>query len=126
MPDMSKKENQMPIKGEGTLIIDGPGATPKPKPVKAHDLPRATVALEIKSTKNHWTIRGRIISAAFAWPTALFCAAAMLRWVLGVFLSSIGSLTEIDAGTFQTILLGMGVILGPIFATVGFGIRNKK
>jgi len=40
MPDMSKKENQKPdIQSAG-----GPDEpTPKPKPVKAHDLPRATV-----------------------------------------------------------------------------------
>lgn len=99
----------------------------KTKPVKAHDLPPGAVVLETKSTK-HWTVRGRVISAAFAWPTAVFCAGAMVRWLLGVFLlpEIMAAMTEVDAGTFQTILFGMGVILGPIFATVGFGIRNKK
>ncbi len=130
MPDMSKKENHVPIERKGTLIIDEPTPAPtKSKPVKAHDLPPMQVAPAIRSTNmNHWTVRGRVISASFAWPTAIFCAGAMVRWLLGVFLNteSMGVMTEISAGTFQTILFGMGVILGPIFATVGFGIRNKK
>lgn len=122
MPDMSKAKNQ-PAKGPR---VD-PETIP---PIRTVEQTKSFGVADPNKTKskNHWTVRGRVISAAFAWPTAVFCAAAMLRWTLGVFIpdETLAPMTEVDSGTFQTILLGMGVILGPIFATVGFGIRNKK